>query len=47
VHNNCDEDKAGLLADFFDQYDEEDVKLIADFIRSDAYADYAESEDYN
>ena len=47
AHHNCDEDKADLLANFFDNYDEEDVKLIASFLSSDEFEEYAESEDYN
>ena len=42
-----DEDESKVLDNFFDDYDKKDIKVIADFLRSDAYEDYVESEDYN
>ena len=44
---DCDEDEAKVLDNFFDDYDKKDIKVIANFLRSDAYEDYVESEDYN
>lgn len=44
---DCDGDEADVLDNFFDDYDKKDIKVIVDFLRSDAYDAYVESEDYN
>lgn len=45
--HHCDEDELNLLAHFFNKYDEEDVKFIANFLRSDEYAESEEYSSYN
>ena len=41
----CPHEIADLLADFFDKYEDEDIKVISDFLRARADDEYDESYD--
>ena len=45
--HGCPEEEAEVVDNFLEEYDKKDIKVIAKFLRSDAYEDYEESEDYN
>lgn len=42
---NLDSEDADLLADFFDKYEDEDIKVVSDFLRARAEDEYDESYD--
>ena len=48
-NGNCTEEELGLLADFFDMYEEDEINFIAEFLfdsdDEDSYDD-EDSEDY-